>query len=114
MVDIGIFVGEYLIAKRPKLYWEIYRGHPDEDGELTGPNLKRPQLGGFPRRGGEDVLGLGYGAIATARAMSHVGHSPAVGDRNGTIKRCKSALYLAKTPDDGRPFTIGDYSNEPI
>jgi hypothetical protein len=114
MIDIGIFVGEYLIVKRPKLHWEIYRGHPDEDGELTGPNLKRPQLGGFPRGWGDDVLGLGYGVVAGARKSSHIGHNPVINDPDGMIKQCKSSLYLANAPDDGSPFIVGDYGNEPI
>jgi hypothetical protein len=114
MIDLGIFLGEYLIAKRPQLHWEIYRGHPDEDGELTGPNLKRPLLAGFPRQWREDALGLGYGSIAEARQMSHIGHNPVIGERDGMIKHCKSSLYLANVPDDGTPFIFGDYSNEPI
>jgi hypothetical protein len=114
MVDIGIFIGEYLIAKRPQLHWKIYRGHLDDDGELTGPNLKRPQLGGFPRQGGDDVLGLGHGSVAGARARSHVGHRPALGDPDGLIKLCRASLYLANAPDDDLPFIVGDYSNEPI
>ena len=108
MVDIGVFLGEYLIAKRPKLHWEIYRGHLDEDGELTGPNLNRPHVGGFPRQWGKDVLGLGYGSVATARLMSHVGHSALVGDPNGLIKHCKTSLHLANVPNDDRPFIFGD------
>jgi hypothetical protein len=114
MIDIGIFVGEYLIAKRPQLHWEIYRGHPEEDGELAGPNLKRPQLGGLPRQWGCDVLGLGYGSVAEARQTSHIGHNPAVGDPDGLIKFCKESLYLTNVPDDDSPFIVGDYSNEPI
>jgi len=114
MLDLGIFVGEYLIAKRPQLHWEIYRGHPDEDGELTGPNLKRPQLAGFPRQWGKDPLGLGYGIIAGSRKRSHIGHHPNVGEPDAMIKHCKSSLYLANVPDDGGPFIFGDYSNEPI
>jgi hypothetical protein len=114
MVDIGIFLGEYLIAKRPKLHWEIYRGHLDEDGEFSGPNLKRPHLGGFPRGWKNDMFGQGYGVVATARAMSHIGHEPLVGDPDNMIKHCKSSLYLANVPDDGEPFVFGDYSNEPI
>jgi hypothetical protein len=114
MVDIGIFLGEYLIGRRSHLHWEIYRGHPNEYGELAGPNLKRPHLGGFPRQWRKDVLGLGYGSVATARQMSQVGHSPMVGDRNGLIKHCKTSLHLANVPDDDRPFIFGDYSNEPI
>jgi hypothetical protein len=114
MVDIGIFIGEHLIAKRPKLYWEIYRGHRDDDGEMSGPNLKRPQLGGFPRGWGDDVLGLGYEVIAGSRTRPHIGHSPNVGDPDGMIKQCKTSLRLANVPDDGTPFIFGDYSNEPI
>ena len=114
MVDIGIFVGEYLIAKRPQLHWEVYRGHTNEDGELTGPNLERPQLGGFPRGWGDDVLGMGYGVVADSRTRSHVGHDPLVSDRDGMIKRCKTKLHLANVPDSGGPFIFGDYSNEPI
>lgn len=114
MVDVGIFVGEYLIAERPQLHWEIYRGHPDEDGELTGPNLKRPQLRGLPRGWGCDLFGMGYGSVAEARQWSHIGHNPAVGDPDGLIKFCKESLYLANVPDDDSPFIFGDYSNEPI
>jgi hypothetical protein len=114
MIDIGIFVGEYLIAKRPQLHWEIYRGHPEEDGELMGPNLKRPQLGGFPRGWKGDMFGLGYGSLADARQMSHIGHNPAVGDPNGLITHCKAKLYLANVSDNDSPFIVGDYSNEPI
>jgi hypothetical protein len=114
MIDIGIFVGEYLIAKRPKLHWEIYRGDPDEDGALVGPNLKRPHLGGFPRQWGRDALGLGYGVIATARVMSHIGHSRVIGEPDALIRKCKTSLHLANVPDDDQPFIFGDYSNEPI
>ena len=114
MVDIGILIGEYLIAKRPQLHWEIYRGHPDEDGELTGPNLKRPQLSGFPRGWGDDLLGLGYGVVADSRMRSHIGHRPSVGDPDGMIKQCKSSLYLANVPDDDKAFIVGDCTNEPI
>jgi len=114
MVDIGIFVGEYLIAKRPQLRWEIYRGHPNEDGELIGPNLQRPHLGGFPRGWGDDVLGLGDGIVTTVRLMSHIGHSRAIGDHDGLIRHCRSSLYLSNVPDNEQPFVFGDYSNEPI
>lgn len=114
MIDIGIFIGEYLIAKRPQLHWEIYRGHPDQDGELTGPNLKRPQLGGLPRGWGQDALGLGYGSVAAARQMAHFWHSRVLDDPDGLIKHCRSSLYLADVPDDDRPFVFGNYSNEPI
>ena len=114
MIDIGIFIGEYLIAKRPQLHWEIYRGHRDEYSQLEGPNLKRPQLEGLPRGWGCDVLGLGYGVIADSRQMSHIGHNPTVGDPGALIKFCKKKLYLANVPDDDTPFISGDYSNEPI
>ena len=34
MMDLGIFLGEYLIAKRPRLHGEIYRGHPVEPAKF--------------------------------------------------------------------------------
>jgi hypothetical protein len=114
MIDIGIFVGEYLITKRPKLYWEIYRGHLDEDGDLTGSNLKRPHLGGFPRQWGRDALGLGYAVVATARQMSHLGYSRVTVEPDALIRKCKTSLHLANVPDNDQPYIFGDYSNEPI
>jgi hypothetical protein len=30
MIDLGIFMGEFIILKRPKLFWEIYQGHEIE------------------------------------------------------------------------------------
>ncbi|MDH6259750.1 hypothetical protein [Bradyrhizobium sp. BR13661] len=114
MVDIGIFIGEYLITKRPQLRWEIYRGHLNDDSELTGPNLKRPNLAGFPRQWTEDALGLGYGVIAGSRKRAHIAGRPHLGDRNAMINHCKQSLQLANAPDNGTPYIFGDYSNEPI
>jgi hypothetical protein len=114
MIDIGIFIGDYLVAKRPQLHWDIYRGHRNGSDDLTGPNLKRPHLGGFPRGWRTDTLGLGYGCVAASRQRSHVGHGRTASDRDAMIKRCKSSLHLANVPDDGRPFISGHYSDEPI
>jgi hypothetical protein len=67
MVDIAILLGEYLISKRPQLHWKIYRGHPDEEGKLTGNNIARPILGAF--------LDIGY----TMRSKTAIAPSPEAG-----------------------------------
>lgn len=63
---------------------------------------------------GEDVLGLGYGIVVDTRKVSHFGHNPVLRGRDELIQHCKSSLFLANVPDDGRPFIAGDYSDEPI
>ncbi len=115
VVDIGIFVGEYLIARRPHLRWEIFDCDPNSYGDLdedvaTDP---RPVLVGFPRRWTDDVLKLGYWEVATARQRSHIADGR-VGNRDGLIKRCKQSLHLANVPDNDQPYIFGDYSSEPI
>jgi hypothetical protein len=32
-IDIGMFIGDYLIANRPQLHWDIYRSH--RNGGMT-------------------------------------------------------------------------------
>ena len=45
MIDLGIFEGEYLIIKRPKLRWEIYRGHEIETETFNSIDFMKPCLG---------------------------------------------------------------------
>lgn len=113
MVDIAIFLGEYLISKRPRLHWEIYRGHLNEEGKLSGNNLARPIIGGFPqpRQWKHDGFQDGYGAIAGSRQRARIGnvHRP-----GALINRLKTTLHLAGIPDGDYPFTFGDYRDEPL
>ena len=73
MTDIGIFLGEYLIAKRPRLGWEIYRGHEIEPTTFESAQFMKPCLGGFPRFWKGFVLETGMGAVVNARGLATIG-----------------------------------------
>lgn len=113
MIDIGIFVGEYLIAKRPRLHWDIFRGYPGRGGKLTGLYLNRPHLVGFPRESRADPLATGYGVVAGSRKRSYLGPR-SLSDPEAIINHCKCSLYEANLPEGEGRYTFGDYSNEPI
>ena len=76
LYDIAIFIGEYLIFKRPKLRWELYRGPKAGSGETVSINLYRPHIGGFTRYWEDDVLNVAYLAIVQSRNGSKIGHNP--------------------------------------
>lgn len=117
MVDIAIFIGEYLISKRPRLCWEIHRGElSSETGKVIGNNLARPIIGGFPkpRLWKRDVFQSGYGIIADWRNRSKLGGNRVVYKLDTLACRMKTTLYLANIPDGNYKFIFGDYSNEPL
>jgi hypothetical protein len=115
MIDIGIFLGEYLISKRPRLHWEIYRGHEVEPETIGSPGYMRPHLGGMPRKWGCDVLrDGGYGAIVGSREESQIQLDGRRRQTGGLISTAKAALYHANFPDGAEPIIIGDSSNEQL
>ncbi len=114
MIDIGIFLGEYLISKRPRLRWEIYRGHAVEPATFKSVGYMRPKLGGMPRGWVDDVLTTGFGLVAGNRSASHLRLGEPPSERGVLIRRAKSVLYLSKLPDGDEPIIIGDSKNEPL
>lgn len=84
MTDIGIFLGEYLIAKRPRLAWEIYRGHEFEPATFEGASFMKPCIGGFPDFWKGFVLEDGFGVVVNARGLS------TIGDRMSCTKSTRS------------------------
>lgn len=78
IVDIAIFIGEYLMSERPRLEWDVFRG--------------RPHVGGYPPFWGRDVFCLAYGGVADARKMARIGHGPVV--KWDMIDCCKTWLAL--------------------
>lgn len=114
MIDLGIFLGEYLIAKRPRLYWEIYRGHALEPATFKSTGYMRPHLGGMPRGWGCDVLMPGYALIASSREDAHLRLDEPPPEKDVLIRTAKSDLYLSNLPDGDDPIIIGDSSNEPL
>lgn len=112
IIDLGIFLGEYLITKRPRLYWEIYRGHQVEPDTFGSSGFMKPCLGGMPRLWKPDPLGVGARLVGSARQLSILGSRGVDADK--LVKAAKSTLYLSKLPDGNDPLIIGDSSNEPI
>ena len=105
MIDIGIFLGEYLISKRPHLRWQFHLGYalaPAASKEMTSHH--RPIIGGFPRGWVHDVLGQGYGSVAGSRDASHIGHNPVLATPDGLTSRCRASLHLANVADGSEPF----------
>lgn len=114
MIDIGIFLGEYLISKRPRLHWDIYRGHVEEPATFRSVGYMRPHLGGMPRKWACDVLTTGYAVVATSRNQSVIGHDHYYDEKDALVGEAKSALHDSRQPDGYEPIIAGDSKNEPL
>ena len=114
MLDIGIFLGEYLIAKQPKLHWAIYRGHVIEPASFRSPSYLRPVLVGLPYGWISDVLQTGYGVVKGNRYRANIGHNPVMNRSGALVEEAKSSLYSARMPEGDGPVIIGDSTNEPL
>jgi len=112
IVDIGIFLGEYLIAKRPQLFWEIYRGHELEPDCFDSTDYLKPCLGGMPRLWKSFPLMTGYGAVRNSRYLALIRNYSASGDI--LLGMAKSTLYRSRLPDGTGAIVLGDSSNEPL
>lgn len=114
MIDIGIFLGEYLSSKRAQLYWDIYRGHEVEPATYKSAGYLRPHLAGMPRGWGCDVLTAGCGFIEGSRCGSIIGHDVLATRGNALIGFAKEKLYFSRLPDGNDPIIIGDSKDEPL
>jgi hypothetical protein len=105
MVDLAIFIGEYLIAQRPHLRWicslDMLKYHKRR--EIS--NLGRPAIGGFPHAPwSSDVSQMGSGNLLEAKSRSQDSHARLLLDPENTIKVCQQVLRMADWLDDGEPF----------
>jgi hypothetical protein len=114
IIDIAIFIGEYLISKRPRLHWEIYRGPHPGSGEKSGSNKFRPCVGGFPRYWTGRVLPDAFDAIICAHDNATFQYPQPKSRLNFIISNCQTYLALANVPNDSTISISGDYSNEPL
>lgn len=113
MTDIGIFLGEYLIAKRPRLAWEIYRGHEVEPATFESVELMKPCIGGFPRRFWKGfVLTTGFGLVINARGLSTI--SDRMSRTKTLIHAAQKNLQLADIAEGENPVVLGDFRNEQL
>jgi hypothetical protein len=112
MIDLGIFLGEYLIKKCPKLFWEIDRGIDIEPSSYEPTDFRKPCLGGMPRLWKSFPLITGYGAIANSRDLALIRTYKAPQDV--LVRAAQSTLYKSRLPDGTNAIVIGDSSNEPL
>jgi hypothetical protein len=113
MVDLGIFMGEYIILRRPRLRWELDQGDPGKPASSQHKGYRRPCLAGFPHRWTKDVMQSGFACVADSRKASKIGENPRY-PLNVTLRVVKSALYHARLPDGSDPIIFGDSSNEQL
>jgi hypothetical protein len=118
MADIGIFIGEYLISKRPRLHWDILRKWSNDRGKILGTNLNRPVIAGFPAPvfAGriEDPFASGYGSCADSRKDAKLSAFPNTYYLATLSYHMKQVLHFAGMPDGDYDFVVGDYRDEPL
>ena len=116
LVDVAIFLGEYLISKRPQLDWTLLRDVNgtcvDEKEEPIGSTLGRPDLGGCVFY---HPAGLFQGVYFKAHGSRY-----RLGNRRRTRAvvsfawTCRESLHAADHRDPRAPFIFGDYSHGPL
>jgi hypothetical protein len=116
-IDAAIFVGEFLIARRPHLHWTHLAYSIGRDGQYVESRLHRPFIGGFPMKSlASDPIYQAFGTIMTSLEQSKIGAKRYRAPRCGLVYDSRSALYLANVPEpkESEVFTFGDYSHEPL
>jgi hypothetical protein len=109
MLDLAIFVGEYLISQRPRLRWicslDCLKFFKRE--EIS--NFGRPRVGGFPLElWTVDVFQMGMGCLIDANIRLRGRGERLLLRRHIMIesltKRCRQAVNAADEPEDGAPI----------
>jgi hypothetical protein len=111
MIDIGIFLGEYLISKRPRLHWAIYQGQQDKPSCCEVPWYRRPNIEGFPRGLIDDVLTEGYWSIEKGRDGSKVGGRRDHPHSSRLVMSAEAALYKTSIPHKGTAICFEFFSS---
>jgi hypothetical protein len=106
MVDLAIFIGEYLIAQRPRLRWICPLDCPKGLVLEDVPDFGRPHIGGYVHPWRTNLFQMGMGDLLTARMRSEIGHNLMTTQRNVVIENCEQCLKMADAPDDGKPFIL--------
>jgi hypothetical protein len=115
MLDIGIFVGEYVIAKRPHIRWEVYKGHEIEPATFHSIGYQRPCLAGFAGGTNPDSLSVGYWCSSNLRQRTDIGAPPQGRPGDQFIGGLKADLYLATlTEQEARTLPMKDLRHDPL
>jgi len=118
LVDVAIFLGEYLISKRPQLHWTLLRDVNgtcvDEKEESRGFTLGRPDLGGYAI-----YYSVGLFASVYFKALGSSYWLQFGGNRHHRIHMsfawaCRASHDVADHKDPRATFTFGNYSDGPL
>jgi len=119
LVDVAIFLGEFLISKRSHLYWTLLK---DEKGSCVdgreGPigfTFGRPDLAGFvvePFM--PDLFRTVYRKAVGSNDCLEIGGNRLRRIHVSFAWTCRESLAVADHRDPSTPFIYGDYSYGPL
>jgi hypothetical protein len=104
MVDLAIFIGEYMIVQRPFLHWFCSFLCPDGFVPQSIPEYGRPHIGGFPRPWQMNVFQMGSGTILAGRTRSELGHNRMTVRKDALVDWCRQNVRFSDAPNDDTPY----------
>ena len=120
LVDIAMFIGEFLIARRPNLNWALLTNEngsltDGEEGEPHGTTNGRPALSGFSLDNWRvDLFETSYLEAVKSRNIIELGGNRQFRVHVSLAWVCRESLHLASHRDPRATFTFGDYSHGPL
>jgi hypothetical protein len=118
LVDIAIFLGEFLLSKHSHLHWMLLAGPDgglcdDKEGEPIGSTKGRPAVGGYliwtP-----DLFQVVYLKVVSCRSRLEIGGNHLQKSQVSFASFCRQSLHMATHTDPRAPFVFGDYSHGPL
>lgn len=116
-IDAAIFVGEFLIFRRPQLHWTHCSYSFVGSEQYVESRLHSPFIGGFPMKScATDPIDQTFGIMMDGLKQAKIGEARYRPPRCGIVYACRSALHLANVPEPkgDEVFISGDYSHEPL
>lgn len=110
--DIGTYIGNYLIVKRPFLKWEMIKGTSFESFDRDFEYYNKPGLVGSYYPVG-DPLSCALHVCHNLSNNIYIGDSMHRSD-NYLKRFIQSALHISSYTPENVPETVGDISNEPL
>jgi hypothetical protein len=118
LVDIAIFVGEFLISRRPHLLWTLLtddKGGLADSEEGMGSTFGRPALGGFCWTiWQKDLFEIAYLKALACRNKFEFGGKQLLRIHVSLASVCRESLHVATHRDPRATFVFGDYSHGPL
>ena len=110
--DIGTFIGNYLILKRPFLKWEMLKNTSFESFDKNCEYYNKPYLFGSYYPVGDPLM-CSFDFCQNLKNNMYIGDSTYVGGDDIKLF-IQNALYLASFTPENVPEIFGDVSNGPL